>query len=95
MAGEGNVMSDPQFFREMESNKKAWESLRDRVRREYAGQFVALAFGRIVASGAQVDQVTAAVQHLDPKPAHYEVFPAEAEPMFDVVYSVSSEYLPE
>jgi hypothetical protein len=43
----------------------------------------------------RVDQVTAAVEALDPKPVHYEVFPAEADPMFDVVSSVSSELLPE
>jgi hypothetical protein len=88
-------MSQTQFDREMEQNRRAWESLRDRVRRDYVGQIVALAFGRVVASGMRVDQVTAAVEALNPKPAHYEVFPAEAEPLFDIVYCDSSEILAE
>jgi hypothetical protein len=85
-------MPETPFDRQMEQNKVAWEALRDQVRRDYAGQFVALAFGRVVAAGPRVDRVTAAVEALDPKPAHFEVFPAEADPMFDVVHSVSSEY---
>lgn len=88
-------MNGTQVDREMAQNKMAWERLRDQVRRDYAGQIVALAFGRIVASGMRIDQVMAAINLLDPKPAHCEVFPAEADPMFDVVYSVSSEFLTE
>ena len=95
MAAEGRIMSEELFNKEMEENKRAWEKLRDWVPRDYAGQIVALAFGRIVASGSRVDQVNAAVEALDPKPAFYEVFPAEVEPLFDVVSSTYSEYTAE
>ena len=41
-------MNQPGVFEEqMACNRKAYEALRDQIRREYAGQYVALAYGRL------------------------------------------------
>lgn len=88
-------MTATQFEHELDQNKQAWNTLRAQVRREYAGKFVALAFGRIVGSDLRVDRLTAVVESLDPKPVHYEIFPAETDPLFDSVESISSEILAE
>jgi hypothetical protein len=86
-------MAESAFDQELIENRRAWETLREQVRRDHPGEFVALAFGRIVASDRQMDKVMSAVQALDPKPAHYEVFPAEVDPLFDVVSCTYSEYV--
>lgn len=88
-------MTATQFETELDQNKQAWDALRDQVRREHAGKFVALAFGRIVGSDSRVDRLTATVEALDPKPIHYEIFPAETDPLFDSIDSISSEFLAE
>jgi hypothetical protein len=95
MVAEVNAMTATRFETELDQNKVAWNALRDQVRREFAGKFVALAFGRIVGSDSRVDRLTASVEALDPKPIHYEIFPAEADPLFDTVESISSEILAE
>jgi hypothetical protein len=88
-------MTETQFECELDQNKRAWALLRDQVRKDHAGQFVALAFGRIVAADTRVDRLTATIEAMDPKPAHFEIFPAEADPLFDDIDSISSEFLAE
>jgi len=76
-------MADAQFDKELEENRRAWESLRDQVRREYAGKYVGMAFGRVIAAGRDYDSVVAAMDALQPRPACSLVFSAEGEPLFD------------
>jgi Family of unknown function (DUF5678) len=76
-------MDETLFERETAANRAAYEGLRERVKREYAGQYVALAHGRIVAAAATFDQTMAAVQRLAPVPEYYLVFPANEEPCFE------------
>lgn len=86
-------MSDnPEFDRQLEENRRAYEALREEIRDKYRGRFVALAFGRVVADGPTTREVMAAVESLRPRPLHVEVFPAEAEPLFDEFLSPSAEY---
>lgn len=77
------------------NNYRAFAEQRDQIRRDYAGQWVAFACGRVIAAGFDEDKVAAALEALDPQPICGCVFRAEAEPAFEVVESVSSEYLPE
>ncbi len=76
-------MDQVAFEHEMAVNRRAYESLRERIRRDYAGQYVALAQGKIVAGAADYDEAVAAVQRLTPIPEHYLVFPADEGPDFE------------
>ena len=76
-------MDEALFERETAANRAAYEGLRDRVKREYTGQYVALAHGTIVAAAPTFDETMAAVQRLTPVPEYYLVFPADEEPSFE------------
>ena len=82
-----------EFIRQLEENRRAYAGLRDEIRQKYAGQFVALAFGRVIAADVDLRKVNAAVAALNPKPAHVVIFPAEEEPLFDTVLCTYTELL--
>jgi hypothetical protein len=86
-------MEQHDFEQQMAQNRKAYEALRDTIRREYAGQYVAIAFGRIVAASPDFDQLRQAVDELNPPPAHVVGFLAEEEPIFEPVESTYRELL--
>jgi hypothetical protein len=77
------------------NNYRAFAEQREQIRRDCAGQWVAFAFGRVIAAGPDEDKVAAALDALDPQPICCCVFQAEDEPAFEVIESVSSEFLPE
>ena len=74
------------FEREQAINQKAYETLREEIRRDYAGQYVTLAQGRVIAASPDFDEALAAVQRLQPVPEFYLVFPADDEPVFEPFY---------
>ena len=76
-------MDEATFARETARNRDAYEQLREQIRRDHAGHYVALGDGRILASSADYDEVKAAVQQLQPVPVFYLIFPAENEPPFE------------
>jgi hypothetical protein len=76
-------VTDNRFDEELELNRRAYAELCDQIRREYAGKYVGLAFGRVMAADTDYDTVVAAMDALDPPPACALVFPAESEPFFD------------
>lgn len=88
-------MDDEKFQREMERNKEAYERLGEQIRRAYAGQYVGMAFGRVVASGPDFDTVSARVNALVPPSEYSLVFPADIEPVFEPFDSLSVEFLDE
>jgi Family of unknown function (DUF5678) len=81
------------FAQQMEENRKAYEKLRDEICREYAGKYVAMAFGRIVCVSPDFDEAMDAVKDLSPSPEHVLVFPAEEGPIFDIIDSPYRELL--
>jgi hypothetical protein len=86
-------MDEQTFERGVALNREAWDRLREQVRREHAGRYVALGEGRILASAATYHEVEAAVEQLHPMPEFYLVFPAEEEPIFEPYESWSVTYL--
>jgi hypothetical protein len=74
------------FERETAFNRQAYESLRDHIRREHAGLYVALGQGRILAVAPTYDEALAAVQRQEPVPEYFLVFPADDEPVFEPFY---------
>jgi hypothetical protein len=81
------------FEQELQRNREAYEALRDQIRQEYAGQYVAIAQGRLIAASADFDEALAVVQRLQPAPEHYVVFPANEEPAFEPVEAYHQDWL--
>jgi hypothetical protein len=73
------------FTRESELNRRAYEQLRDFIRREYAGKYVALANGNVIGVASTFDDARKMVEGMDVVPEYYLVFPASQEPHFDLV----------
>jgi len=76
------------FERESALHRKVYEGLREQIRRDYAGQYVALAQGRLVAVAPTFDEAQAAVLRLEPVPEYYLVFPAEGDRLFQLIYDI-------
>ncbi len=72
------------FDKEMPLNRQAWQAMREQIRRDHLGQFVALAQGRLVAVAPTFHEAEAAVQALQPVPDCYVVFNTDNEPPFDL-----------
>src|SRR5437764_14485312 len=77
------------FAKESALNRHAYEKLRDQIRRDYGGQYVALAHGQVIGAANNFDAARALVEALQPVPEYYLVFPAEEEPAFDLVYDLA------
>jgi hypothetical protein len=83
-------MSRSQFDAELEANRRAFQELREQIRRDHAGKYVGMAFGRIVAVDREYDTVVAMVDSMKPAPACSLVFAAEDDPLFDPPESLPS-----
>lgn len=90
LSAPGNL---DQFERERAILAEAYASHKDQWRREYAGQFIGLAFGRVVAAGTDYEQVAAKMEALQPAPAFCAIFPAGEEPLFDVIEAPYKEFV--
>ncbi len=76
-------MDSDTFEREKNLNQQAYEGLREQIRREYPGRYVALGQGRVLAVADTYEGTKAAVRQLDSVPEFYLVFPADDEPCFE------------
>ena len=85
-------MNETKFDQELAVNRQAYEKLRDQIRRDYDHQYVAMAFGRIIASASTFDEASAAIDRLEPKPEHFLVFQADDEPIFDEFFDPYTEF---
>ncbi len=73
------------FNEQLQRNRAAYGMLGDRLRRDYAGRYVALAEGRVVGSGGSYEEAFPAIRLLDPAPEHFSLFETDQEPVFDVI----------
>jgi hypothetical protein len=71
---------------EVARNRQAYATLREHIRRDYAGLYVALGEGRILAAAPSYDEALAAVGRLQPVPEYFLVFAADDEPGFEPFY---------
>ena len=76
------------FARESTLNREAYEQLRDQIRGDYAGKYVALAQGKVVGAASTFAATRKLVERLTVVPDYYLVFPANAEPDFDLIYDL-------
>jgi hypothetical protein len=77
------------YQKESDLNRRAYERLREQIRRDYTGQYVALANGKIIGAARSFAAARALVEQLDPVPEYFLVFLAHAEPDFDLVYDLA------
>jgi hypothetical protein len=77
------------FTSESTLNRQAYVQLREHIRREHAGQYVALAHGKVIGAASTFDAASALVERLDIVPEYHLVFPANVEPDFDLVYDLA------
>jgi hypothetical protein len=77
------IMDQATFERELQLNKQAYEKLREQIRRDYAGQYVGIAEGRLIAAANTFEEVEAAMETLQPVPEYSLIFPADEEPPFE------------
>src|SRR5438093_887618 len=66
-------------------HREAYEKLREQIRRDYAGQYVGMAEGRLIAAAATYNEVKAAIERLTPTPEYYLIFEADDEPLFEAI----------
>ena|SRR5947209_3795040 len=99
MVVEGFVMTSDEYDRQHDSevalNYRMFAEQREHIRRDFAGQYVGFALGRVIAADPDIDKVIAALNALEPQPISSCAFRAEEEPVFEVVDSISSEILDE
>jgi hypothetical protein len=85
-------MDETKFEQELQLNRQSYQKLRNQIRRDYEHQYVALAFGKIVAAAPTFDEASAAVSRLQPQPEHFVVFQANDEPIFDEFFDPYTEF---
>lgn len=74
------------FEREDALNREAWEKLRDQIRKDHAGKYVALVHGQLVASASTFDEALAAARKATPVPNCFLVWLADEDPIFEPFY---------
>ena len=89
-------MSDErEFERQMEANRKFYEAHAGEIKQTYAGQYVGIAFGRVVAADPDFFAVCLVVDQMAPKPEHLAVFHSASEPAFEpITCYYQGEFLP-
>ena len=85
-------MNETKIEEASQLNRQSYQKLRDQIRRDYDHQYVALAFGKIVAAAPTFDEASAAVSCLQPQPEHFVVFQADDEPIFDEFFDPYTEF---
>jgi hypothetical protein len=76
-------MDQATFERELQLNRQAYEKLREQIRRDYAGKYVGIGEGRLIAAATTFENVQAAIEQLQPVPEYFLIFPADEEPPFE------------
>lgn len=77
-------MSQTGFEQAIQQNQRAFEALREEIRVQYAGKYVVLGDGKLLASAPTYDEALARLQQLPSTPECYFIFEADDEPIFDV-----------
>jgi hypothetical protein len=65
-------------------NRQGWLESRDQIRSQYAGQYVALSKGKLIAAAPTFEETEAAVRRIEPMPMCCLIFDVNTEPVFEV-----------
>jgi hypothetical protein len=84
-SGEYLPDDEIEYKRQLEANRRAYEVLREEIVTKYAGQYVAIAFGKIIGVDMDFFRLCKVIDGLDPQPESQAVFLAGDEPAFEPV----------
>jgi hypothetical protein len=87
------VPDDEAYDRELALNRAAYEAMKEEIRHDCAGKYVALAFGRLIGTAETYGDAVRLVQQLQPAPKSFEVFFADQEPLFDTLLDQYTEFI--
>ena len=76
------------FTRESALNRDAYERMRNAIQRDYAGQYVAMAYGKVIGAAPTFDGARELIERLEPMPEYYTVFASDDEPDFGLNYDL-------
>lgn len=89
------MSNDPEFDGQLQTNRRFYEAHANEIRQQYAGQYVGIAFGRVVAANPDFFEVCRVLDALIPRPKHQAAFYAQDEPAFEPIdCSYRGEFLP-
>ena len=80
------IEENTELDRQLEENRRFYEANSEEIKQKYAGQYVGIAFGRVVATDPDYFKVCAEVDRLRPAALHQAVFLAESDPAMDAYY---------
>ncbi len=76
------------FAKEASLNREAYDQIRARIRRDYAGKYITFAHGKMVGAANTFDDARNLLSKLEGLPEYYLIFPADEEPDFDLIYDL-------
>ena len=76
-----------EFDRQLEENRRFYEEHAEEIRTKYVGQYVGIAFGRLIAVDPDYFHVCRIVDGLEPPSLHHLVFQGGSEPAFEPVFT--------
>ncbi len=79
-------MTPESISRERVVNRKAYQDVRDQLRRDHPGKYAAIAGGRLLTVADTFDEALAAVDQFEPCAEHFFVFGTEDDDALDPVY---------
>jgi hypothetical protein len=89
-------ITDPdRYEQELVVDREFYETHKAQIRRDYGQQYVAIAFGRLVAVAPTFDEASAEIFKLTPRPEHFQVFQADDVPVFDTFLDQFMEFTAE
>jgi hypothetical protein len=77
------------FAKESALNRRAYDELREQIRRDYTGQYVVLAHGKVRGTAPTFDEAQALAAELEMAHEYYLIFPADEEPDFELAYDLA------
>ena len=79
------MANDLEFDAELEANRRYYEAHAHQIKQQYAGQYVGIAFGRVIVADPDFFQVCRVLDNLDPAAKHRAAFFAQDEPAFEPI----------
>lgn len=81
-----------EYEAELMRTKRVFAEQREQIRRDYAGQYVGFACGRVIAADMDVNTVTAVMETLNAPPGSAAISRAEEEPVFEIIEDYWTEF---
>ncbi len=81
------MSEENEFNRQLEQNRCFYEAHRHEIEEKYTGQYVGIAFGRLIAVDPDYFKVCRIVDALEPPSLHHVIFQGGSDPAFEPVFT--------